>query len=78
MSFPSYRPFPGPSVTSRVPRGAVVLLADEWNGLTIDFTDNTYAMRVSLGSEGALGGSPYNPELGASMDFTDNSYVVSA
>ena len=78
MSFPFPRPFPGPSIIAQALTGAIPLLAIEWNGLALDFTDNTYAVRVSTGAEAALGGSPYDQAVGASMDFTDNSYVVSA
>lgn len=76
MTFPFPRPYPGPSLTSGTGAGAVPLLGEEWRGLTLDFTDNTYAVRVSTGSEAALGGSPYNQATGVALDFTDNSYVV--
>lgn len=78
MTFPFPKPFPGPSGLSQLLTGAIPLLSVEWNGLALDFTDDTYAVRVSTGAEAALGGSPYDQATGASMDFTDNSYVVSA
>lgn len=78
MSFPFPRPFPGPSIISQALTGAISLLDVEWNGFAVDFTNNTYAVRVSTGAEAALGGSPFDQAAGASMDFTDNSYVVSA
>ena len=78
MSFPFPRPFPGPSITLGTGAGALALLAEEWRGLALDFTNNTYATRVSTGAEVALGGSPYNPEAGVALDLTDNTYVVNS
>ena len=64
MTFPFPRPFPGPSITLGTGSGAVPLLGEEWNGLALDFTNNTYASRISNDAEAALGGSPYYQATG--------------
>lgn len=76
MSFPNPKPFPGPSFILGVRSEAIVLLGNEWNGLSLDFTDNTYAMRLSQGAETLLGAGPNSTEVSFGVDFTDNTYAV--
>lgn len=58
--------------------GAATLLGDEWNGLAIDFTSNTYLVRVSTGAEALFGPGPVASaaETGVALDFTDNSSAM--
>ncbi len=55
---------------------ATLYLGEEWNGLSIDFTDNSYAIRTSGGAEAYLSGLPSTPENGLAIDFTDDTYAV--
>ncbi len=55
--------------------GAVVLLGDELEGFTLDFLDNTYAIRTVTDEELLLLllGDEWN---GLAMDFTTNLYAI--
>lgn len=75
MSFPIPKPFPGPSYVLGVRSEAVVLLGDVWNGLALDFIENSYAQRTSEGAESLLGTGPNSTEVGFALDFTDNTYA---
>lgn len=47
------------------------LLGDEPNGLAIDFTDNSYAIRTTSQAEIGL-----DTETGMAIDFVDDSYAM--
>lgn len=51
-------------------------LSGEWTGLSIDFTDNSYAMKTATQAESSLSPSPTTVEDGMSLSFTDNSFAV--
>jgi hypothetical protein len=72
----SYAAFASTKVSTDIVDGALTLLGDEWQGLALDFTDDTYVLRTALGAETLLGIGPSFVENGLGVDFTDNSYVV--
>lgn len=47
------------------------LLGDIWNGLAIEFRENSYAMRASTEAEILLNG-----EVGLSIAFPQNEYAM--
>lgn len=61
---------------SQTTPGALTLLGQEWQGLALDFTDNSYAVRTATGAEQLLGSNMSTAENGLGMDFTDNTYIV--
>lgn len=56
-----------------VPKLSIALLGDAWNGLAIDFRDNSYSMRQSSNAEILLDG-----ENGIAVDFPANEYAMRA
>lgn len=58
--------------------GALTLLGNEWDGLALDFVTDTYASRVSTGSEKLLAAGIASIEPSVAIDFTDNSYAIGA
>lgn len=55
---------------------ALDTLGDEWNGFSLDFISNTYAMRRSVSSELLLGSGPNRADTGIGVDFTANNYAI--
>lgn len=52
--------------------GATSLVATDARGFSLDFLDNTYAVKTDTGAGALL----YNDALGMALDFTDNTYEV--
>lgn len=55
---------------------ALDTLGDEWRGFSLDFTSNTYAMRLAAAGELLLGSGPNRADAGLGLDLLADSYAI--
>lgn len=55
---------------------AIDTLGDEWRGFSLDFTSNTYAMRLAAAGELLLGSGPNRADAGLGLDLLADSYAI--